>query len=153
VPRPAPARPAASYKDGSGHYQAFVINETKGGWGHAIEVPGSATLNGGGSAGVDSISCGGVGACAAGGGYKDGSANYQAFVVNSSPLCIVPRVVGKTLSAAKRMLRAAHCGVGKTTGAYSNLKQGRVVAQKPRAGKRLKSGAKVALTVSKGKKT
>ena len=140
------------YKDGSGHIQAFVLSETKGRWSKAIEVPGSAALNGGGSAGVDSVSCGAAGACAAGGGYEDGSANYQAFVVNSTPLCVVPRVVGKTLSAAKRMLKAAHCGVGKTTKAYSKLKKGRVATEKPRAGTYLKSGAKVALTVSKGKK-
>ena len=140
------------YKDGSAHYQAFVVSETKGRWSKAIEIPGSAALNSGGSAGVNSISCAAAGACAAAGGYKDGSASYQAFVVNSTPLCVVPRVVGKTLSAAKRMLKAAHCGVGKTTRVYSKLKKGRVVAEKPRAGAHLKSGAKVALTVSKGKK-
>ena len=65
-------------------------------------MPGSAALNSGGAAGVNSISCVAAGACAAGGGYKDGSANQQAFVVNFTPPCIVPRVVGKTLSAAKR---------------------------------------------------
>jgi beta-lactam-binding protein with PASTA domain len=101
---------------------------------------------------VNTISCAAAGACVAAGGYKDGSANYQAFVVNSTPLCVVPRVVGKTLSAAKRILRAAHCGVGKTTRVYSKLKRGRVVAEKPRAGRHLKSGARVALTVSKGKR-
>jgi len=140
------------YKDGSAHSQAFVLSETNGRWGKATEIPGSPTLNGGGSAGVNSVSCTAAGACAAAGGYKDGSANYQAFVVNYTSPCIVPRVVGKTLSAAKRMLKAAHCGVGKTTRAYSKLKRGRVVAEKPRAGKHLKSGAKVALTLSKGKK-
>jgi hypothetical protein len=29
------------------------------------------------------------------GGYKDGSAKYQAFVADSNPLCVVPRVVGR----------------------------------------------------------
>ena len=67
-------------------------------------------------------------------------------------LAVVPRVVGKTLSTAKRSLKAAHCSVGKTTRVYSKLKRGRVVAEKPRAGAYLKSGAKVALTVSKGEK-
>ena len=142
-----------SYKDGSGHIQAFVLNETKGRWGKAIEIPGSAALNSGGAAGVNSISCAAAGTCVAGGGYKDGSANQQAFVVSFTAPCVVPRVVGKPLSAAKRMLKAAHCGVGKTTRAYSKLKTGRVVAEKPKAGKILKSGAKVALTVSEGKKT
>lgn len=141
------------YRDGSAHTQAFVLTQRNGRWGTAIEMPGNAALNRGGSAGVDAISCGASGACAAGGAYRDGSANYQAFVVNFTPACIVPRVVGKTLGAAKRTLKAAHCGVGKITTAYAKQKKGRVAAQKPRAGKRLKSGAKVALTVSKGKKT
>lgn len=140
------------YKDGSGHSQAFVVNATNGRWGKAVEMPGNAALNGGGSAGVDAVSCAAAGACMAGGGYRDGSANYQAFVVNFTPACIVPRVVGKTLSAAKRTLMAAYCSVGKTTRVYAKLTKGRVVAQKPKAGKHLKGGAKVALRVSKGKK-
>src|SRR3954468_11917450 len=61
------------YRDGSGHDQAFVVRETNGSWGNALEVPGTATLNSGGSARVDSVSCAAVGECAAGGRYKDGS--------------------------------------------------------------------------------
>ena len=99
-----------SYKDGSGHIQAFVLSETNGRWSKAIEIPGSAALNSGGSAGVNSVSCGAAGACAAGGGYTDGSAHSQAFVVNSTAFCIVPRVVGKTLSAAKRISRRLTAG-------------------------------------------
>ena len=68
------------YKDGSGNYQAFVVDEVGGTWGAASEVAGS--LNTGGSAEVFSISCTSVGNCASGGRYKDGSGNYQAFVVD-----------------------------------------------------------------------
>jgi hypothetical protein len=39
-----------NYVDGSGHSQAFVVNEANGTWDDAIEVPGSSTLNVGGSA-------------------------------------------------------------------------------------------------------
>jgi hypothetical protein len=42
------------YTDSSGDEQSFVVNETSGAWGHAEEVPGSAALNGGGLAGVNS---------------------------------------------------------------------------------------------------
>jgi hypothetical protein len=73
---------AGSYRDGSGHYQAFVVRETKGVWRRATEVPGTATLNVGGNAAVYSMSCPGVGACAAGGYYTDGSGHAQAFVVS-----------------------------------------------------------------------
>ena len=52
------------------NYPNFVVSETKGRWGNAIEVPGTATLN--------AISCAEAGECAAGGGY------YQAFVVSQT---------------------------------------------------------------------
>jgi hypothetical protein len=66
--------------------QAFVVSETNGSWGNAIEVPGTATLNRGGSAEVNSISCAGAGDCAAGGYYKDGrfGLGQQAFVVSET---------------------------------------------------------------------
>jgi uncharacterized repeat protein (TIGR02543 family) len=60
-----------------------VANETDGVWGNAIEVPGSATLNSGGFAAVNSVSCGTRGTCVAGGLYYDTSGS-QAFVVSST---------------------------------------------------------------------
>jgi len=69
------------YEDGSSHEQAFVVSEKNGRWGKAIEVPGSGALNVGGSAGVESVSCGSAGSCAAGGSYYDTSSHFQAFVV------------------------------------------------------------------------
>ena len=71
-----------SYEDASGHYQAFVVNETSDTWGEAEEVPGTAVLNAGGSDAVDSLSCGSPGNCGAGGSYRDASDHVQAFVVN-----------------------------------------------------------------------
>ena len=65
------------YTDGSKHAQAFVVSETNGSWGDAIEVPGTATLNSGGQDYVASISCVATGDCAAGGGYKDGDGNHR----------------------------------------------------------------------------
>jgi hypothetical protein len=69
------------YTDAKGHGQAFVVNETKGTWGTAKEVPGTATLNTGGQAWVSSVSCASAGNCSGGGSYKNGS-GYQAFVVS-----------------------------------------------------------------------
>jgi hypothetical protein len=75
------------YQDGSGHFQGFVVSERNGIWGKAIEVPGLGTLNKGGDAGVNSVSCRLAGNCAAGGNYADRPGippHFQAFVVSES---------------------------------------------------------------------
>jgi hypothetical protein len=71
-----------SYKDGSGHYQAFVASEVNGIWHTAIEVPGTAALNAGGNAWIGSVSCASAGNCSVGGQYVDGSRSGQAFVAS-----------------------------------------------------------------------
>jgi hypothetical protein len=71
-----------SYEDSSGNAQAFVVSQVNGTWGTAIEVPGTAALNQGGGAGVNSVSCARAGNCSAGGVYTDSSGNAQAFVVS-----------------------------------------------------------------------
>jgi hypothetical protein len=55
-----------------------------GAWGKAIAVPGLATLNAGGGAGVLAVSCPATGDCAATGFYTNGSDNRQGFVVNET---------------------------------------------------------------------
>ncbi len=70
-----------TYADGSGHRQAFVVSQVSGKWGTAAEVPGTAALNKGGQAQIDSVSCGSAGDCSAGGSYSDSSGKQQAFVV------------------------------------------------------------------------
>jgi hypothetical protein len=69
------------YTDASNHYQAFVVTETRGRWGHAIEAPGVAALGSGDDAEVNSVSCGAPGACVAGGDYSGVFHHTQAFVV------------------------------------------------------------------------
>jgi hypothetical protein len=71
-----------SYADGSGGHQAFVVNETKGIWGKAQEVPGTAALNQGGDAHLGAVSCASAGNCSAGGSYFDAAGDTQLFVVN-----------------------------------------------------------------------
>ena len=71
-----------SYKDGSGYWHAFVASKVNGTWHAAIQVPGLATLDKGGEAGVNSVSCGAAGNCTAGGLYLDGAGRDQAFVVS-----------------------------------------------------------------------
>jgi hypothetical protein len=67
--------------------------------------------------------------------------------------CVVPKVTGKTLTAAKHALKAHFCAAGKVKEAFSRkVKKGRVISQKPKAGTHLRHGGKVGLTVSEGKK-
>jgi hypothetical protein len=70
------------YVDGSRHEQAFVDSQVNGTWGQAIEVPGTAALNTGGIAQVNSVSCAPAGGCAVGGFYADASIDNQAFVAS-----------------------------------------------------------------------
>jgi beta-lactam-binding protein with PASTA domain len=66
------------------------------------------------------------------------------------PRCVVPKVLGKALANAKTAVTRAHCKVGTITRRQSSArKRGKVVGQSPAAGKRLKNGAKVNLTVGK----
>ena len=74
-----------SYADSSGFEQAFVVSEVNGTWHAAIEVPGTAALNQGGDAAVNSVSCAMAGNCAADGYYTDSSRHGHAFVVNERP--------------------------------------------------------------------
>jgi len=62
--------------------QAFVVSQVNSVWGAAKEVPGTAALNQGGSAGITSVSCAAAGNCTTGGFYLDSSARSQAFVVS-----------------------------------------------------------------------
>jgi hypothetical protein len=135
---------------GSSYGKPFVVSETNGSWGNAVDVPVP----------VATISCPAAGECAAGGGPYDGQPSVvsetsgswsDAVPVRFAVSCVVPNIAGKTISAAKTMLRHAHCGLGRITSVYSARKKGLVIEQGPNAGGALTPGTPVALTVSKGK--
>jgi hypothetical protein len=74
---------AGGYYAGSGFaQQAFVVTEHRGVWGRAIVVPGSAALNVGGDAEIDTVSCAAPGDCGAGGycSYGKTGLDSQGFV-------------------------------------------------------------------------
>src|SRR5216683_1250180 len=77
---PGSCAAVGGYTDGGGHRQGFVVSEVNGVWGRAVEVPGLGFLNMGGHAGVNSVSCGSAGSCAAVGDYADGGRHQQGFV-------------------------------------------------------------------------
>jgi hypothetical protein len=64
--------------------------------------------------------------------------------------CKVPRLVGKKLVTARRMIVRAKCRVGRVRRARSSRARGRVLSQNPRAGARRARGARVHLLVSRG---
>jgi beta-lactam-binding protein with PASTA domain len=61
-------------------------------------------------------------------------------------------VLGQKLAAAKAKIRKRHCRVGKVSWQHSRASlKGRVLKQSPKAGARLRNGAKVNLKAGKGR--
>jgi hypothetical protein len=94
-----------------------------------------------------------------------GDANYtaaadvaQTFSIAAIPLrpaatCVVPKVVGKRLSAAKLALARKHCRVGKVKYAYSrNAGKGTVASQSRRPGTVVAANSRVDLVLSRGRR-
>jgi hypothetical protein len=69
------------YTNSSGQ-QAFVASERSGVWQTAREVPGTAALNSGEDAAINSISCARAGSCSGAGYYTDGSGHSQALIAD-----------------------------------------------------------------------
>jgi PKD repeat protein len=84
----------------------------------------------------------------------DGDSSTDTLTVTvAAPGCVVPRLKGLTLAAAKTRLAANHCRLGRVTRAYSKtVKKSRILAQTPPAGRKLANGAKVNVVLSRGKK-
>jgi hypothetical protein len=67
--------------------------------------------------------------------------------------CVVPRLKGKTLLAARRTLVRANCRLGRVTRRYSvSVRSGRVISQRPAAARRLARNTRVSVVLSRGKK-
>jgi hypothetical protein len=65
------------FNEANGDREAFVVDEDNGTWAKAIEVPGTAQLNLGGSASINSVSCSALGECSAGGNYSNKSSSSE----------------------------------------------------------------------------
>jgi hypothetical protein len=72
------------YTDAAGNEELYVVDESNGKWGTAIEIPGFALLNAGTKASFFGISCSSAGNCGAVGSYTDETGDTQAFVVNET---------------------------------------------------------------------
>jgi PASTA domain len=75
------------------------------------------------------------------------AANFKFPISVKVAVCVVPKLKGKTLSAAKDALADASCALGKVTKKESSGKPGIVLSQKPKAGTE-PPGPKVAVVVS-----
>jgi beta-lactam-binding protein with PASTA domain len=83
----------------------------------------------------------------------DGESRTGTVVLNvNPPPCVVPKLKGKTLKAAKSALAAAHCTIGKVHTAHSKTKKGKIIGQSPGKGHTLANGAAVSVTESLGPK-
>jgi hypothetical protein len=74
-----------------------------------------------------------------------------AAAVTVKPVrCVVPKLRGKTLRKAKRLLKHAHCRLGKVSRKTSaKVKPGRVIATRLKAGTRRAAGTRVRVTLAK----
>jgi hypothetical protein len=83
------------------------------------------------------------------------SVMHGTFGVGRAPaavVCKVPKVVGKRLATARRLIVRARCRVGRVRRARSRRATGRVLSQSPRAGVRRARGSRVNLVVSRGRR-
>jgi len=128
------------YRDGSDHFQAFVVRQVNGTWHAAIEVPGTAALNQGGNAEISSVSCASVGSCSAGGYYRDAFSQHQAFVVSQvngtwHPAIEVPGTAaldqgGNAETSSVSCASAGNCSAGGHYTDSSGRQQAFVVSEK-----------------------
>ena len=66
--------------------------------------------------------------------------------------CVVPKVRGLTAKKAKAKLKRAGCKAKVRRAASRKVRRGRVIKQSARAGKQVRAGARVTLTVSRGRR-
>lgn len=83
---PGTCSAGGEYADAGNNAQAFLANESSNSWSNPIEVPGTASLNKGGSATIYGVSCSADGSCGVQGSYADAKQNTQLFVTSSSAI-------------------------------------------------------------------
>jgi hypothetical protein len=100
-----------------------------------VTVGGPTSGNGGGNGGPG-----------AGGAQVNGSAGAPAVQ------CVVPKLKGKRLAAARRLLKRHHCALGKVRRRRrAGAKGGVVLSQAPRAGSHRRRGSRVSLVITASK--
>jgi hypothetical protein len=78
---------------------------------------------------------------------------HLGVLLNTTGLCTVPNVAGKSLPVATRAFARASCRVGKIRLTNSKLvTKGRVISERPKPGVVLPRGGMISLVVSRGRK-
>jgi PASTA domain len=121
-------------------------------------LPVSFTASGRCTLGDATVHLTGAGSCTVT-ASQPGNANYnpaapvsRSFSIKRPP-CRVPKVVGKRLGAAKKLIAKKHCRTGRVGHAYSRKrKKGIVISQSRRPGRVLPANTKINLVVSRGRK-
>lgn len=108
---PGTCSAAGDYGDASGGAPVYVVNETAGRWGSAVEAPGTAQLNKGDSATIFQVACTAQGSCVAGGNYRSGGGQYEVFVMDYYPTPVVTSVApsaGPTRGGTPTVIHGSH---------------------------------------------
>jgi hypothetical protein len=71
------------------------------------------------------------------------------LTVSALDACVVPKLKGLTVSAAKSELKARSCRLGKVSRVHAKGKRGRVVSQSLKSGSRPRVGTKVAVKIAR----
>jgi hypothetical protein len=113
--------------------------------------PPPPVLPGGGSAGGGSTGGSTPAVPAAGDGTNTPAADPGAKAPAMTPAarCVVPRLKGRTLAAAKRALAHAGCRLGKVSKRRSRHRRGTVLDQSKAAGRKVSRGTRVAVTLAR----
>jgi hypothetical protein len=125
-------------------------------WSVVPEALGRVMPSSGGSTTFIAGSAGGSGSVTVVVGGVSASAKAVVVAAPTPPPpveCVVPRLRGKTLLAARHALRLRHCALGKVRRARSRtISRGRVLFQTPRPGAHRPRGSKVNVTISTGRR-
>ncbi len=120
---------------------------------HGTSVTLTATASAGSTFSGWSGACSGSGTCTLTMDQgRSATATFTLVPLKPPIRCVVPNVKGKKLAVAKSAIKKHKCKVGKIVRAFSKVKKGLVISQKPAPGKQLREGSKVNLVVSKGRK-
>jgi hypothetical protein len=111
------------------------------------------TIGGGQSTLTQTVLSGGVAVVTVGSGNSVLTFTTKAPGPPPAAACVVPRVIGLTLTAARKAVTRAHCRVRSVTRVYSSrIPKGGVTSVKPKPGAHLAHNAKIRLYVSRGRK-
>lgn len=143
---------------GSDNTRPLLLTEAGGLWERGVGVGLPANASAPYQYSWVTVSCASAQNCSGAGFYTDKSNAQQGLLLsNATPPppspSVVPRLKGKTLTAAKRSIRSHGWSVGRISHTTSTrVRKGRIISQRPKPGTRLKHGAKISLVVSKGRR-